>query len=210
MAASNCPQSGGWHLWEQFLSPSPGTILVPVPCQGLEATGSPPRERKNSHNKIMESGDIGDPESEELSPPGDTEGTPGRGKGLGPGWGHRERGGDTVPSGREVTLMTRRLGLGTGRGQTSCPICGTGGSRKVISYLCRIFRNPTWKIGIWDGRRGVTPWLRCHCHPPPHGDKGHWRVPRKVGTTPGERELYPKYSPVKSWGGDLCPKKFRK
>lgn len=66
-----------------------------------------------------------------------------------------------LPSGRGVTLMTRRLGLGRGRAQTALPSLGTKGRRNEISYLWRIFRNPTckkeWKWGNSGGGGQIVP-----------------------------------------------------
>lgn len=53
--------------------------------------------------------------------------------------------GGALPSGTAATVRTLRLGLGSGRAHTSFPNLCDGGSRKVISYLCRIFRKPTWR-----------------------------------------------------------------
>lgn len=85
----------------------------------------------------------------------------------------------------------------------SLPRLGTRGSTKVISYLCRIFRNPTWKSGMWGGDTAIVTAVTPL---PPHlGDKGHWRVPRKVGTG----NCIPNIPPVTSRGWDLCPEKIQ-
>lgn len=61
-------------------------------------------------------------------------------------------GGGDAPSGTGTTLRSLRCRLGTGASRTSLLSLCTGGRVKVISYLCRIFRKPTYSKRGGGGR----------------------------------------------------------
>ena len=67
-----------------------------------------------------------------------------------------------APSGMGMTLRSLRCRLGTSVSRTSLLSLCTGGRVKVISFLCRIFRNPTCSRG-GQGTEvpslSVSPWV---------------------------------------------------
>ena len=56
-----------------------------------------------------------------------------------------------LPSGAGVMSVIRRCGLGTGAGHASFPRAGTSGRLNTISYLCCVFRKPTYDEGEGEG-----------------------------------------------------------
>lgn len=103
-----------------------------------------------------------------------------------PGTKGGDKSGGTLPSGRGVTAMTRRLRLGTGTAQMSLPSRCSRGSWNVISYLWRIFRNPTCggtRVGVTRCHRPVPsapPWGQGPTREPA-GRRGQPLFPKSLG-----------------------------